>query len=172
MAVLHRLRQRRRRTARAEAVSQVVGWLRCRKAALSEAAQGCCPVSRAEGKASAPLRSGSQEPRAREIGRPSPSHFQSTPNHGIPPATGLMPGESISVPLYLNIMANLSRRTFLATGVAAGFVARPASAQSPATRSIDDFFRDFTADWVSAIRTSQPARVTSPGTSRTVSSGS
>ncbi len=59
-----------------------------------------------------------------------------------------MPGESISVPLYLNIMANLSRRTFLATGVAAGFVARPASAQSPATRSIDDFFRDFTADWV------------------------
>jgi uncharacterized protein (DUF885 family) len=39
-------------------------------------------------------------------------------------------------------MASLSRRTFLATGVAAGFAA---SAQ---TRSLDDFFRDFTADWV------------------------
>jgi uncharacterized protein (DUF885 family) len=49
-------------------------------------------------------------------------------------------------------MANLSRRNFLATGVAAGagFGAFSASAQSSAStpRSIDDFFRDFTADWV------------------------
>ncbi len=39
-------------------------------------------------------------------------------------------------------MASLSRRTFLATGVAAGF------AVSAQTRTLDDFFRDFTADWV------------------------
>ena len=40
-------------------------------------------------------------------------------------------------------MANLSRRAFLATGVAAG--AGFAASTPPA---IDDFFRDFTADWV------------------------
>ena len=47
-------------------------------------------------------------------------------------------------------MARLSRRRFLSTGVAAGFAARSASAQISATgtRSIDDFFNDFTADWV------------------------
>jgi uncharacterized protein (DUF885 family) len=43
-------------------------------------------------------------------------------------------------------MAILSRRNFLATGVAASI----ASAQSPSTTTgtIDDFFRDFTADWI------------------------
>jgi uncharacterized protein (DUF885 family) len=47
-------------------------------------------------------------------------------------------------------MTTLSRRNFLAAGVAAGsgFTASVAAAQSPAPGTIDDFFRDFTADWV------------------------
>jgi uncharacterized protein (DUF885 family) len=48
-------------------------------------------------------------------------------------------------------MPRLSRRNFLAAGIASGaaLVATPAFAQtSPRTPNIDDFFRDFTADWV------------------------
>lgn len=42
-------------------------------------------------------------------------------------------------------MSNLSRRTFLVSGLVTGVAAGVARAQSP---SIDDFFRDFTADWI------------------------
>jgi uncharacterized protein (DUF885 family) len=49
-------------------------------------------------------------------------------------------------------MSSLSRRNFLAAGVASGaaLVAAPVFAQSSPTSAptIDDFFRDFTADWV------------------------
>lgn len=44
-------------------------------------------------------------------------------------------------------MSSISRRNFLAAGIT--LAAAPAYAQSPnAPSSIDDFFRDFTADWV------------------------
>src|ERR1700722_11750168 len=44
-------------------------------------------------------------------------------------------------------MTSLSRRNFLAVGVA--LTAAPAFGQSTdAPPSIDDFFRDFTADWI------------------------
>jgi hypothetical protein len=48
-------------------------------------------------------------------------------------------------------MPRLSRRNFLAAGITSGaaLAATPAFAQtSPRTPNIDDFFRDFTADWV------------------------
>src|SRR5580704_11169458 len=43
-------------------------------------------------------------------------------------------------------MTSLSRRTFLAAGVTVA--AAPTFGQSLNTPNIDDFFRDFTADWV------------------------
>jgi hypothetical protein len=49
-------------------------------------------------------------------------------------------------------MTSLSRRSFMAAGIAGGaaLAATPAMAQNQPTAapSIDDFFRDFTADWV------------------------
>jgi uncharacterized protein (DUF885 family) len=45
-------------------------------------------------------------------------------------------------------MTSLSRRDFLAAGITAGAVLATAQTPPAATRTIDDFFRDFTADWV------------------------
>src|ERR1700681_3403047 len=49
-------------------------------------------------------------------------------------------------------MTSMSRRNFFAAGItgAAALAVAPTFAQNPptATRTIDDFFRDFTAEWV------------------------